>query len=73
VGREEEVRGEEEEPGKESRWLIPCRMEYGEHLAPLGRGDFYIYSHRELSTITIRPLNIYKSNTPVNTTSGRNA
>jgi hypothetical protein len=72
VGREEEVRGEEE-PGKEPRRLIPCRMEYGEHLAPLGRGDFYIYSRKELSTITIRPLNIYKSNTPVNTTSGRNA
>ena len=39
-----------------------CR-EIAEHLTPLWLG-FHIYSHKDFSTITIRSLNIYISNTP---------
>ena len=38
-----------------------CKKKWGEHLTPLWRGDLHICSRKELSTITIRPLDIYTS------------
>jgi hypothetical protein len=41
-----------------------CRKKWGEHLTPLGRSDFHIYSRKKLNTITIKTLDIYTSDTP---------
>jgi hypothetical protein len=49
---------------KEDEEEDDCRKDLGEHLTPLGRGDFHIYRHKVLHTIKIKPLDIYISNTP---------